>query len=149
MQDLSYKVRISTLWLLFMVGFFAYRTLVLSAGAPEVSLQADDEFATYLLVAMGFAFLSLVLPSRLDRLTNIIAGSVVGVAQVAMFADGITGYPDAIFNLMTGATVVIMASIVWLALRWPSGATPKSTETSAVEADVTDEDLSVTSSIHS
>jgi hypothetical protein len=98
---------------------------------------------------MGFAFLSLVLPGRLDRLTNIIAGSVFGVAQVAMFADGITGYPDAIFNLMTGATVVIMASVVWLALRWPSGATPKSTETSAVEADVTDQDLSVTSSIHS
>jgi hypothetical protein len=110
-QDLSHKVRISTLWLLFMVGFFAYRTLALSAEAPEVSLQADDEFATYLLVAMGFAFLSLLLPSRLDRLTNIIAGSVFGVAQVAMFVDGITGYPEAIFNLMTGATVVIMASI--------------------------------------
>ena len=143
MQDLSYKVRISTLWLLFMVGFFAYRTLALSEEAPEVSLRADDEFATYLLVAMGFAFLSLVLPSRLDRLTNIIAGSVFGVAQVAMFIDGITGYPEANFNLMTGATVVIMASIIWLAYRWPKRAIAGRMETTAVEDDVTDRELTI------
>ena len=143
MQDLSYKVRISTLWLLFMVGFFAYRTLALSEEAPEVSLRADDEFATYLLVAMGFAFLSLVLPSRLDRLTTIIAGSVFGVAQVAMFIDGITGYPEANFNLMTGATVVIMASIIWLAYRWPKRAIAGRMETTAVEDDVTDRELTI------
>lgn len=137
MEDLSYKVRISTLWLLFMVGFFAYRTLALSEAVPEVSLQANDEFATYLLVAMGFAFLSLVLPSRLDRLTNLIAGSVFGVAQLAMFADGITGYPEATFNLMTGATVVIMASIVWLAYMWPKDSIAEKTDTSTVDADAT------------
>jgi hypothetical protein len=137
MEDLSYKVRISSLWLLFMVGFFAYRTLALSEDAPEVSLQANDEFATYLLVAMGFAFLSLVLPSRLDRLTNLIAGSVFGVAQLAMFADGITGYPEASFNLMTGATVVIMASIVWLAYMWPKDSIAEKTDTSTVETDAT------------
>lgn len=140
MQDLSYKVRISTLWLLFMVGFFAYRTLVLSEVAPEVSLQANDEFATYLLVAMGFAFLSLVLPSRLDRLTNIIAGSVFGVAQVAMFADGITGYPEATFNMMTAATVVILASIVWLAYRWPREATAENS-IDAVDDDLADSEF--------
>lgn len=145
MQDLSYKVRISTLWLLFMVGFFAYRTLALSEDAPEVSLQADDQFATYLLVAMGFAFLSLVLPSRLDRLTNIIGGSVFGVAQMAMFADGITGYPEAIFNLMTGATVVILASIVWLAYRWPKQTIAEVRETSAVDDELTDRELHIMS----
>ena len=142
MQDLSYKIRISTLWILFMVGFFAYRTLVLSEVAPEVSLQANDDFATYLLVAMGFAFLALMLPSRLDRLTNIIAGSVLGVAQVAMFADGITGYPGATFNLMTAATVVILASIVWLAYRWPKEDTAvTSTDTTMVADDRADSEL--------
>jgi hypothetical protein len=141
MQDLSYKVRISTLWLLFAVGFFAYRTLAISEVAPEVSLQANDEFATYLLVAMGFAFLSLVLPSRLDRLTNIIAGSIFGVAQVAMFADGITGYPEATFNLMTGATVVIVASIIWFAYRWPKEAIVEASDTSKVESNVSADQL--------
>lgn len=141
MQDLSYKVRISTLWLLFMVGFFAYRTLALSEDAPEVSLQADVQFATYLLVAMGLAFLSLVLPSRLDRLTNVIGGLVFGVAQVAMFADGITGYPAAVFNLMTGATLVILASIVWLAYRWPIPTIAAVKESSAAEEELPDREL--------
>jgi hypothetical protein len=70
-------------------------------------------------------------------LTNLIAGSVYGVAQVAMFADGITGYPEATFNLMTGATVVIMASIVWLAYMWPKESLAEKTDTSTLEADAT------------
>lgn len=141
MQDLAYKVRISTLWLLFVVGFFAYRTLALSESATEVSLLANDEFATYLLVAIGFAFLSLILPSRLNRLTNMVASTVFGVGQAAMFADGITGYPDATFNLMTGATLVIVASIIWLAFRWPRETSVESRETMRVDGAPTDKEL--------
>lgn len=140
MQDLSYKVRLSTLWLLFVVAFFAYRTLALSEAATEVSVLANDEFATYLLVAMGFAFLSLVLPSRLERLVNIIAGAMFGVAQIAISIDGIAGYPDASFNLMTGATVVIAASITWLAYRWPKEAS--SAEGMGPKEDRTEKELS-------
>jgi hypothetical protein len=125
MEDLAYKVRIAALWLLFLVAFFAYRTLALEEGATEVSLLGDD-FATYMLVAIGFAFLSLILPSRLDRLSNIIAGTVFTVGQVAMLADGLAGYPSATFNLMTGATVVTMVSVIWLAARWPKAATVQS-----------------------
>lgn len=32
MDELSYKVRISVLWLLHLIAFFAYRTLALSEG---------------------------------------------------------------------------------------------------------------------
>jgi hypothetical protein len=142
MHDLSYKVRISTLWLLLVVGFFAYRTLALSEGATEVSVLGNDEFATYLLVAIGFAFLSLVLPTRLDRLTNIIAGAIFVVGQIGMFVDGITAYPDSSFNLMTGATVVIVASIVWLALRWPKEAHMESRESTMVDEALGKEELS-------
>jgi hypothetical protein len=141
MQDVTYRIRISTLWLLFMVGFFAYRTLALSESATEVSLLANDEFATYLVIAIGFAYLSLVLPSRLARLANIIGGTIFGVGQIAMFADGITGYPDSTFNLMTGATVVITASIIWLALRWPSEAGVESREVAIVDEDLTEREL--------
>lgn len=119
MHDLSYRVRISALWLLLMVGFFAYRTIAVSEGVTEVSLLGNGDFASYLAVAMGFFFLSLVLPSRLNRPTNIIAGAVFAVAQVAMLADGWIGYPSASFNLMTGATVVAAATIIWFAYRWP------------------------------
>jgi hypothetical protein len=115
--ELPYKVRVAALWVLCAVAFFAYRTLALEDGATEVSVLGDD-FATYLLVMMGFAFLALMLPSAWNRRTNLIAGSVVGIGQVAMLVDGLTGYPSAMFNLMTGATVVAMLSVVWLAYRW-------------------------------
>lgn len=132
MQDLSYKVRISTLWLLQVVAFFAYRTIAVSEGATEVSLLSNEDFASYLLVAMGFAILSLVLPSRLDRLTNLIAGTIFGVLQAIMLADGLTAYPTAVFNLMTGATVVVMAAVVWFAYRWPKAAGVVTTTTQQV-----------------
>lgn len=115
--ELPYKVRLAALWMLSAVAFFAYRMLALEDGATEVSVLHDD-FAPYLFVMLGFGFLALVLPTSWNRLTNLIAGSIVGVGQVAMLADGLTGYPSATFNLMTGATVVAMATVVWLAYRW-------------------------------
>lgn len=121
MDELSYKVRIAALWLLAMIAFFAYRTLALSDGATEVSLLGDRDFASYLLVMMLFAFLSLILPRRLNRLTNIIAGAIFGAAQAIMLVDGTVGYGWRAFNLMTGASVVVLASIVWFANRWPPG----------------------------
>lgn len=121
MDELSYKVRIAALWILAMIAFFAYRTLALSDGAEEVSLLGGRDFTSYLLVMMLFAFLSLVLPSRLNRLTNIIAGAIFGVAQAIMLVDGTVGYGSRVFNLMTGASVVALASIIWFAFRWPVG----------------------------
>jgi hypothetical protein len=119
MDELSYKVRIAALWLLAIVAFFGYRTLAVGEQAREVSLLGDQDFATYLLVLMAFAFLSLIVPSRLNRLMNMIAGGIFVVLQSIMLADGAFGYPSGIFNVMTGVTVVATASIVWLAFRWP------------------------------
>jgi hypothetical protein len=118
-EQLSYKVRIAVLWILAIVAFFAYRILAVSAGAQEVSLLGDQDFASYLSVMMAFAFLSMILPSRLNRLTNMIAGGIFLVAQAIMLVDGLIGYPSETFNVMTGATVLATASIVWLAVRWP------------------------------
>jgi hypothetical protein len=58
-----------------------------------------------------------------------------------MFADGITGYPEATFNLMTGATVVIVASIIWFAYRWPKEAIVEASDTSKVESNVSADQL--------
>ena len=126
MRDLSYKVRIAALWLLYLVAFFAYRTLALSEGADEVSLLGNDDFAVYMLVGMGFAFLSLVLPSRLNRLTNVVAGAIFAVFQVIMLADGLVGYPSATFNLMTGATLAFLGAVIWFAAVWPKAASIES-----------------------
>ena len=118
MEDLSYRVRISVLWVLHMVAFFAYRTFAVSDGATEVSVLSNSDLASYLLGMMIFPFLTLILKGP-TRLMNIIAGSVAGAAQVIMLVDGILGYSSASFNWMTGATIVILAAVVWLAVKWP------------------------------
>jgi hypothetical protein len=122
MEELSYRVRISALWVLHMVAFLAYRTFAVSDGATEVSVLSNNDLAPYLLGMMVFAFLTLILKGRSNRLMNLIGGSIIGVAQVIMLIDGITGYPSASFNWMTGATIVLLASVVWFALRWPKAA---------------------------
>jgi len=124
MEELSYKIRISVLWVLHIVTFFAYRTFAVSDGATEVSVLGNNDLASYLLGMMVFTFLTLILKRQNNRLMNIIGGSIMGVAQVIMIVDGLIGYPTASFNWMTGATIVILASIVWFAVRWPKQQTP-------------------------
>lgn len=119
MVDLSYKIRISLFWFLQMIAFFAYRTIALSEGATEVSELNNIDFATALAVIMLFGFLTLLLPTKHNRRMNIIAGSVFCLMQVIMIVDGLTAYPTAIFNLMTGVSVIAMAAVIWLAVKWP------------------------------
>jgi hypothetical protein len=133
MDELSYKIRISVLWLLAIVAFFGYRTLAVSEDAKNVSLLENQDFASYLLVMMAFAFLSLILPIRLNRLMNMIAGGLIMVLQLIMLVDGASGYPSETFNAMTGVTVVATASIVWLAVRWPRAARELRNDRSGIE----------------
>ena len=125
MEDLSYRVRISVLWVLHIVAFFAYRTFAVSDGATEVSVLGNNDLAAYLLGMMVFTFLTLFLKGGSNRLMNIIGGSIMGVTQVIMLVDGLIGYPTASFNWMTGATIVILASIVWFTVKWPKHQTSK------------------------
>lgn len=96
------QVRISVLWLLHSVAFFAHRTLALSDGATKVSVLNNNDFASYMLGMMVFAFLSLTLNGQTNRLMNIVGGAIMGVARVIMFVDGFVGYPSASFNWVTG-----------------------------------------------
>ena len=102
-----------------MIAFFAYRTIAVSEGVTEVSVLSNSELATVLLIMMVFAFLSLILGNlRSNRLMNIIAAAVFGVMQLIMLVDGLTAYPVQSFNLMTGASVVFMGTVIWIASRW-------------------------------
>ena len=119
MVGLAYKLRIAMLWVMHMIAFFAYRTIAIDQGATEASLLSNGELATVLLLLMLFAFLSLIVKSGYNRLMNLIAGVVFAVLQLVVLADGLTAYPTAVFNLMTGAAVVTMVAVVWLAAKWP------------------------------
>jgi hypothetical protein len=118
-EELSYRVRITALWILHIVAFFAYRTLAASVDAFNVSILNNTDFASYMAVIMAITLLSLVLKGRANRSFNIIAGAVVGAGQIIMFVDGMVGYPAEPFNWMTGATIVFMGAVVWLAIKLP------------------------------
>jgi hypothetical protein len=118
-EELSYRIRISALWILHIVAFFAYRTLAASVDAYNVSILNNTDFASYLAVMIAITLLSLILKGRPNRSLNIIAGWIVGAAQLGMFIDGMVGYPTEPFNWMTGATIIIMAAIIWFARKLP------------------------------
>ena len=118
MENLSYKLKIAALWVLNMVFFIVYRTIALNENAVETSLLSNGELATMLALMFLFAVLTVFLKYKLNRSTNIIAGTVFGVAHLAVFVDGIIGYPTAIFNIMSGISILLMAAVIWLAVRW-------------------------------
>jgi hypothetical protein len=119
MEGLAYRVRIAALWMLGMIAFFAYRTIAVGEGVTEVSVLSNRELATVLAIMTTFALLSLLLNDAAGRLMNIIAGAIFLVLELIMLGDGLTAYPSHAFNIMTGAFVICMAAIVWLAIRWP------------------------------
>jgi hypothetical protein len=124
MEDLTLnKTRISLLWLLAVVGLFGYATIASHEANPEflsnISLVTDQEVATLSVVLMIFAVLSLTLKGSTNRLTNIIAGSIVGIGTFIALVDAVTVNPYGYYNLMMGAVVASMVLIVWLAYKIP------------------------------
>lgn len=68
---------------------------------------------------MVFAFLSVALQGRTNRLTNTIAGTVVGLGTFIALVDAVTVNFYGIYNLMMGAVVVSMILVVWFARKMP------------------------------
>ena len=119
MDDLSYKVRIAALWILFIIAYFGYRTLAVGVNATEVSVLTDASFASMILALMLFTILSLTLDNKTNRTVNMIASGTFFVVQIIMLVDGMVGYASEPFNWITAASLVIMALVFWFAFRWP------------------------------
>jgi hypothetical protein len=117
-EDLSTKIRFTVLWVLGMIGFFIYRTMAVNQDAYNVSLTSTRELITILAVMLLFALLSLFTSFKINRQINIIAGIVFLVIEIIMIVDGLTSYPKEWFNLPTGAVIVLMAAVIWFAVRW-------------------------------
>jgi hypothetical protein len=107
------------LWILYIIGYILYRTMALSDGATNVSLLSTQEFIIILVILAVITILSVILKGGIFRSLNFIAGIVFLVMQIIMFADGITSYPSALFNIATGATIVVLAMLVIFAFKLP------------------------------
>jgi hypothetical protein len=107
------------LWILYLVGYIIYRTMASGENAYNVSLLSTREFITIIAILLVITVLSLILKGWIFRSLTIIGGIIFLVVQIIMFVDGITSYPSSAFNIATGATVVILAALVWMAFRLP------------------------------
>jgi len=117
-----YKMRVSILWLLAILGFFGY-TLFAADEVPSnfsnLSLVANQEVAAVSIVLMVFAFLSVTLQGKTNRLTNIIAGAILFIGTLVAFIDGVTVNLYGIYNLMMGVVVISMFLVILFAYRMP------------------------------
>jgi hypothetical protein len=113
------RSRFPALWILYIIGYIIYRTMANADGATNVSLLSTSEFITILVILAVVTILSLILKGQIFRSLTIIGGIIFLAVQVIMFVDGITSYPSALFNIPTGATVVVLAALVWFAFRLP------------------------------
>jgi hypothetical protein len=119
MSESMKKFLFPALWILDIIGFAIYRTLAFNENAYNVSLTSIGEFMTIIAILAVITLLAVVLKGPLFRLLNIIAGIIFLVIQIIMFVDGITSYPSATFNIATGATIVVLATLVIFAFRLP------------------------------
>ena len=128
MED--WKIKISVLWLFYVVALVAYMTLgslepgvlqqFLSTGeiggikiGPEILLL----FAIVFLAPLVMAFLSLTLKDSANRWANIIVGIVFVVLQLVALSESVA-QPSAWVILMEISKLVAPALIVWYA--WKS-----------------------------
>ena len=127
MED--WKIKISVLWLFAAVAFLAHQILVLMEPGIIAQLMAEEAegqkigpelilfFAILMLVPLVMAFLSLTLKDSINRLVNIIVGTVFA----ALWFVGVVDAAQSAYwggALMTLSAVVASALIVWFA--WKS-----------------------------
>jgi hypothetical protein len=128
----DWKIKISVLWLFYIVAFLAVMTLgIMEPGVLNQFLETGEIggmkigqelllfFAVMMLVPLGMAFLSLTLKDSTNRWANVIVGIVYVGFQLFALAETLTlstvyGYAV----LMEAAKVVVPALIVWYA--WKS-----------------------------
>jgi len=115
--------RVSVLWLLAIAAFLGYATIARVSEVPanlsNLSLVTDQEVALVSVVLIIFASLSLILRGSANRLTNMIAGSVLGLGALMVLVDGVDVNLYGLYNPIMGAMVISMVLVVWFAYRMP------------------------------
>jgi hypothetical protein len=118
----KHNKRIAFLWVLGLLAFFGYAyfgTNEIPVYRSNISLVTSQEIVTVSVLLIIFAVLSLILKNSTNRMTNIIAGSVIGLGFLAALVDAMTVNSSGMYNLMMGADVIIMIIIVVFAYRMP------------------------------
>ena len=125
MERLTWKIRISVLWLFMAVAMSAHS--VLSFMERDVVEQMWEKqmgggmlvfMALFWLVPLIMAALSLTLKDSANRWANIVLGIVFTLLNIGHLVEHLT--PPVVHQiLILASTVVVTALIAWYAWKWP------------------------------
>ena len=125
MERLTWKIRISVLWLFMAVAMSAHS--VLSFMERDVVEQMWEKqmgggmlvfMSLFWLVPLIMAALSLTLKDSANRWANIVLGIVFTLLNIGHLVEHLT--PPVVHQiLILASTVVVTALIAWYAWKWP------------------------------
>jgi len=125
MERLTWKIRISVLWLFMAVAMSAHSVLsFMERGVVEQMWEMQMGvgmlvfMALFWLVPLIMAVLSLTLKDSANRWTNIVLGIVFTLLNIGHLVEHLT--PPVVHQiLILASTVVVTALIAWYAWKWP------------------------------
>jgi predicted membrane channel-forming protein YqfA (hemolysin III family) len=126
MERLTWKIRISVLWLFMAVAMSAHsvlafmeRDVVEQMWEMQMGAGMLVFMALFWLVPLIMAALSLTLEDSANRWTNIVLGIVFTLLNIWHLVEHLTTAPAAHQILIIASTVVVTALIAWYAWKWP------------------------------
>ena len=128
---LTWKLRITVLWIFFAVGQSAVMALLMFQpgvirdmmagqlwGADIHSAGVQINIALYWLAPMALAYLTLVLKDTANRRTNAVVGAVTAASGISLLIGQPAGMSAGMnFVLIVGSLAALL--IVWHAWKWP------------------------------
>jgi predicted membrane channel-forming protein YqfA (hemolysin III family) len=126
MERLTWKIRISVLWLFMAVAMSAHsvlafmeRDVVEQMWEMQMGAGMLVFMALFWLVPLIMAALSLTLEDSANRWTNIVLGIVFTLLNIWHLVEHLTTAPAAHQILIIASTVIVTALIAWYAWKWP------------------------------
>jgi len=125
MERLTWKIRISVLWLFMAVAMSAHsalsfmeRDVVEQMWEMQMGVGMLVFMLLFWLVPLIMAALSLTLKDSANRWANIVLGIVFTLLNIGHLVEHLT--PPAVHQiLILASTVVVTALIAWYAWKWP------------------------------
>jgi len=125
MERLTWKIRISVLWLFMAVAMSAHsvlsfmeRDVVEQMWEMQMGVGMLVFMALFWLIPLIMAALSLTLKDSANRWANIVLGIVFTLLNIGHLVEHLT--PPVVHQiLILASTVVVTALIAWYAWKWP------------------------------
>lgn len=126
-MKVNLKIKLAGLWITLMfcysyadvLGFYSPGNLteILTGEIGGVPLTQEMLFVMAIMMAIPIlmVFLSLILPAKINRIVNMIAGIFQIILLFATFLNTITLY----YIVLAGIELLCLLLVLWFAFKWP------------------------------